>query len=337
MKRRIVDDVVVGVDEHPSSLAALDWATAEAAARGAELRIVHARYCPVPPDPYGIVVPVDEICAAREAGERVLRAAVRRVRDIASDVPVSAHLATGIAAQVLLDWSRDAALLVVGVAGPEQRRHRIPRPRLINWASCPVAIIRDRQAPQRARTSPRVVLGVDGSGRATPAIHAAFQAAAQRQVPLLVVHAHKPPDPPAYTEAWSITASGSVERALQAGRAAFPDVPVTIAIDTVSPVEALSTGAAGAALVVVGSNLHRGIPILNCQPISHALLEHIAAPVLVVPRRAGRRHPSQRPDQVGRADVGRADVERADNATRETPPTHRRAKDHHRFSGGPSQ
>ncbi|WP_433503690.1 universal stress protein [Pseudonocardia halophobica] len=336
MKRRIVGDVVVGVNEHPSSLAALDWATAEAAARGTELRIVHARYCPVPPDPYGIVVPVDEICAAREAGERVLRAAVRRVRDIASDVSVSAHLASGLAAQVLLDWSRDAALLVVGVAGPGQRRC-VPRPRLIKWASCPVAVIRDRQVPQRARSSPRVVLGVDGSGRATPAIHAAFHAAVQRQVPLLVVHAHKPPDPPAYTEAWSSTARGSIERALQAGRAAYPDVPVIIAIDTVGPVEALSRRAAGAALVVVGSNLHRGMPILNCQPISHAVLEHIAAPVLVVPRRAGRRHTSQRPDQAGRADVGRADVERADNATRETPPTHRRAKDHHRFFGGPSQ
>ncbi|MCE3556410.1 hypothetical protein LWC33_33845, partial [Pseudonocardia sp. RS11V-5] len=66
----------------------------EAAARRTELRIVHARYCPLPPDPYGIVVPVDEICAAREAGERVLGAAVRRVHAIASDLSVSAHLSS---------------------------------------------------------------------------------------------------------------------------------------------------------------------------------------------------------------------------------------------------
>src|SRR5689334_16367516 len=126
MRRHIVGDVVVGVDDHPSSLAALDWATAEASARGTALRIVHARFCPVPPDPYGIALSIDEICAAREAGERLLQAAVSRARGIASDVSVSAHLASGVTGQVLLDWGRDAALLVVGAPESTVRQHRLP-------------------------------------------------------------------------------------------------------------------------------------------------------------------------------------------------------------------
>lgn len=332
MRRSIVGDVVVGVDDDPSALAALDWATAEASARGTRLRIVHARYCPVPPDPYGIVVAIDDIYAAREAGERLLGAALRRARDVASTVPVSAHLLSGVAGQVLLDWSRDAALLVVGARGLQAHRHRTPYARLVNHASCAVAVVHHRGAtPQPVHTSPRVVLGVDGSGRATPAMHAAFQAAAQRQVPLLVVHAHRPPDPPAYTEAWSIAAIESIERALQPGRGDFPDVPVVIAVDTADPAEALARRAAGAALMVVGSHVHRGVPTLNHRPISHALVEQVTAPVLVVPRRAGRRPPPQVPDQVGRVGDGRADT-----TSRDAPPADWQPSHSHGFPEGPS-
>lgn len=332
MRRGTVRDVVVGVDDDPSALAALDWAAAEASARGTRLRIIHARYSPVLPDPYGMVVTVDEICAVREAGERLLGGALRRVRDIASTVPVTAHLVAGAPGQVLLNWSRDAALLVVGVRGLGEHRHRIPHARLAGHASCAVAVVHDREAaPRSVPTSPRVVLGVDGSGCPTPAMYAAFQAAAQRQVPLLVVHAHRPPDPAAYTRAWSLTATASIDRALQAGRADFPDVPVSIVVDTADPVEVLARRAAGAALVVVGSHVYRGVPTWNRRPLSHALVEQVTAPVLVVPRRVGRRPPPQVPGQAGHVGDGRAD-----RTSPDVPPATRRARHRHWFPEGSS-
>ena len=47
--------VVVGIDDAGSADDALDWATAEAAARGCPLRVVHAFQPPLPADPYGVV------------------------------------------------------------------------------------------------------------------------------------------------------------------------------------------------------------------------------------------------------------------------------------------
>jgi nucleotide-binding universal stress UspA family protein len=52
---RMPTHVVVGVDDHGSAHDALDWATAEAAARGCPLRLVHAFQPPLPADPYGAV------------------------------------------------------------------------------------------------------------------------------------------------------------------------------------------------------------------------------------------------------------------------------------------
>ena len=47
--------VVVGVDGAGSAGAAVDWATAEAAARRCPLHVVHGFRPSLPPDAYGIV------------------------------------------------------------------------------------------------------------------------------------------------------------------------------------------------------------------------------------------------------------------------------------------
>ena len=52
--------VVVDIDDRATAEDALDWAPAEAEARGCPLRVVHAFQPPVPADPYGV--------ASRESG-----------------------------------------------------------------------------------------------------------------------------------------------------------------------------------------------------------------------------------------------------------------------------
>ena len=136
--------VVVGVDEAGSAEDAVAWATAEAAARGCPLRVVHAFRPPLPADAYGFASPIDSF--------------------------VTAHTARGTAARALLGEARDARLLVLGsrgrsglgavlsgsVAGPVSR----PSP-------CPIVVIRpfaNRPADRVSlRSAPRVVVGIDSA------------------------------------------------------------------------------------------------------------------------------------------------------------------------------
>jgi hypothetical protein len=82
--------VVVGVDGIGTADDALDWAAAEAAARGCRLRIVHAFRPPLLVDPYGVVPAIGDDLRLLWAGvEQVLAYAVARVRSVAPDLPVT--------------------------------------------------------------------------------------------------------------------------------------------------------------------------------------------------------------------------------------------------------
>jgi nucleotide-binding universal stress UspA family protein len=110
--------VVVGVDGSPSSAAALAWAIAEGAARGAAVEVIHAWE---PPLLYGPVAGVAgyEGAAVEDAGERLLREMVERATEAAGAAPpaVERTVATGGAASSLLDVAKAADLLVVGRRG----------------------------------------------------------------------------------------------------------------------------------------------------------------------------------------------------------------------------
>ncbi|QOV33722.1 universal stress protein [Streptomyces ferrugineus] len=131
------DEVVVGVED-PATAAEplLEFAFTSAATHGARLRAVRA-------------VPLASLVAGPdediEAEERTrLADALAPWREKFPDVPVTKHVATGPAAQVLLTASARGRLLVVG-----RRRH----PSLLTWklgpvahaalhhVSCPVAVV----------------------------------------------------------------------------------------------------------------------------------------------------------------------------------------------------
>lgn len=73
-----------------------------------------------------------------------------------------------------------------------------------------------------------------------------------------------------------------VDAALDVVRAVYPDLPVTGAIGTGSPVRALLKVAEEAALVVVGSRGIGGFPRLLMGSVSGQVAEHAACPVAVV-------------------------------------------------------
>jgi len=107
-------DVVVGVDGSPSSTAALRWALDQARLTKARLRAVIA-WEVTPYTGWGVLVHEDFGAAAG----KLLRESVRETLgfDPPLDVEVVEAVRPGHPAQVLIDESAHAALLVVGSRG----------------------------------------------------------------------------------------------------------------------------------------------------------------------------------------------------------------------------
>ncbi|RSM49367.1 universal stress protein UspA [Actinoplanes sp. ATCC 53533] len=107
-------DIVVGVDGSPSSKAALRWALAQARRTGARVQAVTSWEYPAY---YGMgaVVPYEDFAAT--AG-KILSESVQEALGVDEpDVPVLETVVAGHAAQVLIDKSAHAGLLVVGSRG----------------------------------------------------------------------------------------------------------------------------------------------------------------------------------------------------------------------------
>lgn len=101
-------EIVVGIDGSVQGAAALRWASDQARATGAPLRVVHAWQMPP--------LPSADLWNAAHADARAL--ATRWVRDVMTDsspaVPWSLDIVQGAPGPTLVDQSRTAGLLVLG-------------------------------------------------------------------------------------------------------------------------------------------------------------------------------------------------------------------------------
>ena len=137
--------IVAGVDGSESSASALRWAIRQAALTGAAVDAVIAWHYPdlaASGMVVGAVVPVYDF---REIAEKIAADAVSSTLDPASDVPVRARVVQGHAAQVLLDASAGASLLVVGSRGhggfTEALLGSVSQ-HCVQHALCPVVVVR---------------------------------------------------------------------------------------------------------------------------------------------------------------------------------------------------
>jgi nucleotide-binding universal stress UspA family protein len=144
--------IVVGVDGSPSSKAALAWAVRQAELTGASVEAVIAWHYPamvggVPFAPIEAVYTADYA----EFAAKVLNGSVCVAVDPDGAVKVSSTVREGNAAQVLLDASEGADLLVVGSRGhggfTEALLGSVSQA-CVHHARCPVVIIRE---PARRR------------------------------------------------------------------------------------------------------------------------------------------------------------------------------------------
>jgi nucleotide-binding universal stress UspA family protein len=131
--------ILVAVDGRPAGWDALGWAAAEAAARRAELRIVHAFRLAQVFDPFG-GAPGPQL-AAVGAAHMILVEAADRARIIAPDLPISMRLLRGSPAKAILREGRHDSLIVLGRPRSEGRRTRSVTEKVLLRAQTPVAVI----------------------------------------------------------------------------------------------------------------------------------------------------------------------------------------------------
>ncbi|MEU4643482.1 universal stress protein [Micromonospora sp. NPDC023814] len=287
--------VVVGVDGSAAALDAVRVAAREAAQRQCPLRVVHAFIWPL------TRVPVDPVPGApagaglRNQAERYVAEAVAEAGKAAPEVAVTGAVVDGAATPVLLDESRDAALVVLGHRGLGGFAGLLIGSVTVQvsaHALCPVLVVRGEP-----RADGPVVVGVDGSANSTEAVAFAFEEASHRGAPLLAVQAWLFPSPVGPGDilplVYDLDAyAAEEERALAESVAGFaeryPDVPVRHRLVRGSPARVLVDESKAAQLVVVGARGRGPLSGLLLGSVSHAVLHHAHSPLAIVrhPKRA---------------------------------------------------
>ncbi|HEV7172375.1 universal stress protein [Pedococcus sp.] len=280
--------IIVGVDGHEPSRVALDWAIDEASRRGLPLELVNAR--PIYPRDPTAAYAGPEVNDAHSL--ELLRAAADRAQALAPGVAVATRAERGAAADVLVDSSPRAALVVVGARGHGAVRSAFLGSTSIQVAAharCPVAVV--RALPQARPERPGVVVGVDGSDVSKEAVGVAFAEADERQLPLTVVHSWFMP-----YEGRSVVAFDSEELRRQIAEEEhvvaaesiagwsekYPDVRVRQHVLHDHPVAALVDHSLGAELLVVGCRGRGGFGGMMLGSVSQGVLHHAQCPVIVV-------------------------------------------------------
>jgi nucleotide-binding universal stress UspA family protein len=283
--------IVVGVDASDSSLRALAWAVDQAKLEHRAITLVHAVNAVTPAYTDAATVhPEEARVALRDDGQRVLAAARSAVERSAPELEVHEVFRLDDPRNVLLEMSRDAAMVVLGSRGRGKLKSLLLGSvgvALVRHAHCPVVIHRPAN-PGVVRNG--VVVGADGSEESLPVLEFAYREASMRSLPLTVVHCY-----------WDVNTGGSApyvvsaapvdlesERLLLAesmsGMAEkFPDVKVKSAVARGLPQEVLVRLGERMNLLVVGAHQAGRVSRMLFGSVSVAMVEHASCPVAVVP------------------------------------------------------
>jgi nucleotide-binding universal stress UspA family protein len=270
--------VTVGTDGSKPSLRAVDWAAREATARGLPLRIVSVPELPT------------RTCTHHA---RALNSAAERAAAQQPGLVIDPRLLSGHPAQVLVESSADAAMLVVGSWGAGTLSARFlgsVSQDVATQARCPVVVVREQATPARRE----IVVGIGDLDQAGRALEFAFEEAALRDAAVVAVHAWS----------WYLPTTGRLASMDPAERAVlntcclspdisdrlgdmvgrwrdrYPGVPAEVKIPRGLPGRALTTASTRADLVVLGRWPARR-PSSGVRSVTHTVLHHAHAPVAV--------------------------------------------------------
>lgn len=253
----MTESVVAGVSSLGARLPMVRWAAAEAACRGAELRLVTAHH-----DPLGQETALLHLAAVLAAQW--------------PDLVVRTEAVAGPPGAVLRDAAEDADLLVVGAddASPfaEAIAGSVPGD-LLTTAPCPLAV-----APRREWTTPAsapVVVAVDDQGTSKAALAYAFAAASRSGRSLTLLHCLPGGE------------NSGADRALIGFDELYPGVDVTTQITRGDVAETLVTVSRTAAQLVLGSRGRGRLASGLFGSVSRSLIRRAQCPVIVARAQAG--------------------------------------------------
>jgi nucleotide-binding universal stress UspA family protein len=295
------NEIVVGLDESPSSKAALDWAVEQAKSAGAVLRAVHALDWPTGLSATGFPAPVNLMDVSRDELHESYRQKITALFDAVSPRPEwILQVASGDAGEVLVQQSKDARLLVVGT------REHVGLARMwsgsvshycLSHAECPVVAVpastADRGAEdaeaakihaaesrieQPGAPSPTlVVVGVDASAESLAAARYAVMAAEMRRCDVSLVHAFLPP---------SARTSETAEKLLATVASQLVVPPHVHLYSQAEPRDAtvvLADAARRARMLVLGRDHVSWGERLLMGAITSQIAGHVDCPLIVVP------------------------------------------------------
>jgi nucleotide-binding universal stress UspA family protein len=282
--------VVAGVDGSECALQAVRWAAAEAARRRVPLRLVAAHTFPAGGFVGDPGLGVDPRVVLRDVVLGNLKAAAAAAAEVSPGVDVEQADVDGDPAVVLAGESQRAALVVLGDRGLGGFTGLLlgsVAVALSAHAACPVVVVRGSETdPAVSRPEP-VVVGVDGSPGSEAAVAFGAEAAVQRGVPLVAVHAwlDVAGDPALLSLVDRETVESRAREVLVgrlAGiRTAHPHLVVRELVVHDRPARALVDQSRGAQLVVVGCRGLGGLRGLLLGSVSQQLLHHAHCPVAV--------------------------------------------------------
>jgi len=298
-------NILVGIDGSPASRHALDWAAQEARRHGFGLQLVCGYALPsfAAASMDGGYAALDD-SAIRAGAQAVVAEAAAHVAQ--TGVPVTAHVAAGNAAAVMIDESARVTMAVVGTRGGGGFAERLlgtVSSALPAHAKCPTVVVPSRGRGKGASPSDeplethpihRVVVGVDGSPQAEVALRWAIREANVWGAELVAISG-VPVTTGAGALAWLPAAIdhdqvlGDVAAALDVVvdrvAATEPEAPAIQRVVRDGTGAQLLTQSSGKTdLIVVGSRGRGGFAGLLLGSTSQAVLHHAQCPVVVVTR-----------------------------------------------------
>ncbi|WP_439657806.1 universal stress protein [Lentzea sp. HUAS TT2] len=276
--------VVVGVDGSDAAQRAARWAAAEAARRGAALRVVHAEL-PLPADALDMTGMARR--ALHDEAMHWVRDAVTGALEVAPGLEVTHRVEVNTPAWLLEQESADAVLVVVGSRGLGGFTGLLLGSVAVSLscrALCPVVVVRGDEVEGP------VVVGVNGAPHNWMVVDRAFAEAEARGTLLVAVHAWHPPMGNEKLAAsvgivWSelqTVRDAVVAQRLAACADRHPGVRVERHVVHGSAAHRLVEFAAGASLLVVGSHGTGGLRGKLLGSTSQAVIRHAPCPVLLV-------------------------------------------------------
>lgn len=279
--------IVVGIDNIPGGRDALDWAIAESRSTSLPLMLLHAD---VPAQSRsrasvlaGGAPRDDDQTHARQVAADAVQYALTRNRDLG----ISSVVFPGDAADVLVRWSTDASLIVLGNRGGKimsQVMSGTVSGAVSARSHCPVVVVRV-PAPTRAP----VVVGVDDSPRSQAAVMFAFDYATRHGTWVRAVHAwHRSSRHGSGTIANQRAArTVLVAAAVASAQAQYPTTPVRLSCPIGPASKLLTEESMTAQAIVVGSRGHGFGSGLLLGSVSQSLLRQAQCPVAVIPQGNG--------------------------------------------------